>query len=109
MGTRIFVGNLPQSTSTAELSQLFEAYGAVIDAHVITDRATGQSKGFAFVEMSSEDAMRRAIEGLNGTMLGDRALRLDEAKERPAASRGGGRGGYSDSPRRNDRSRDGSW
>ncbi len=99
VGTRIYVGNLPYSADNAQLSQLFTAYGEVVDARVITDRNTGQSKGFGFVEMATEDAARSAIAGLNGTMLGNRALRLDEASERPA---GGGRsGGYSsDRPRR---------
>jgi RNA recognition motif-containing protein len=113
MGTRIYVGNLPRSTTSAELAQLFDAYGDVVDVRVITDRDTGQSKGFAFVEMSTEDAMRSAIEGLNGSMLGDRTLRLDEATERPTGRSHGAndrsRGGYSDRPRRNDRSRDDSW
>jgi cold-inducible RNA-binding protein len=63
----------------------------VVDARVITDRNTGQSKGFGFVEMSTDDEARSAIAGLNGTMLGNRALRLDEAAERPAG--GGGRSG----------------
>lgn len=96
MGTRIYVGNLPYSTDGAQLQQLFGAYGTVVDARVITDRNTGQSKGFGFVEMSTEDEARSAIAGLNGTMLGQRALRVDEAGERPqggGGSRGGG-GGY---------------
>ncbi|HEY7848980.1 MAG TPA: RNA-binding protein [Ktedonobacterales bacterium] len=95
MGTRIYVGNLPYSADDAQLQQLFAAYGSVVDARVITDRNTGQSKGFGFVEMSTEDEARSAIAGLNGTMLGNRALRLDEAAERPAGGgRSGGGGGY---------------
>ncbi|HEU0028661.1 MAG TPA: RNA-binding protein [Ktedonobacterales bacterium] len=106
MGARIYVGNLPYSADNAQLSQLFSAYGEVVDVRVITDRSTGQSKGFAFVEMSTEESARRAISELNGTMLGDRALRLDEAGERPT----GGRGGHSndDRPRRDNGYR-GSW
>jgi len=93
---------------------MFSAYGDVVDVRVITDRDTGQSKGFAFVEMSTEEAARRAISELNGTMLDNRALRLDEASERPAGGRsGGGRsgggGGYGDRSRNDDRSRGGSW
>ena len=108
MGNRIYVGNLPYSADNAQLSQMFSAYGDVVDVRVITDRDTGQSKGFAFVEMSTEEAARRAISELNGTMLDNRALRLDEASERPSGGRsGGGRsnggGGYSD------RSRGGGW
>ena len=94
MGTRIYVGNLPYTTDDGQLNQLFTSYGTVVDARVITDRTTGQSKGFGFVEMSTEDEARSAIAGLNGTMLGNRALRLDEAAERPSGGRsGGGYGG----------------
>lgn len=99
MGARIYVGNLPYSADNTQLSQLFSAYGDVVDVRVITDRSTGQSKGFAFVEMSTEEAARRAIAELNGTMLGDRALRLDEAGERPTGGRS----------RRDDGSRGGGW
>jgi len=95
VGTRIYVGNLPYSTDGAQLQQLFGAYGTVVDARVITDSNTGQSKGFGFVEMSTEDEARSAIAGLNGTMLGQRALRVDEAGERPQGGGGGNRcGGY---------------
>ena len=94
MGTRIYVGNLPYSADDAQLQQLFAAYGSVVDARVITDRNTGQSKGFGFVEMSTDDEARSAIAGLNGTMLGNRALRLDEAAERPAGGGRSGGGGY---------------
>lgn len=100
MGTRIYVGNLPYSTDSAQLSQLFGAYGQVVDARVITDRNTGQSKGFGFVEMATEDEARNAIAGLNGTLLGDRALRVDEASERPSGGGGGRSGGYGNGPRR---------
>ncbi|HEX8733632.1 MAG TPA: RNA-binding protein [Ktedonobacterales bacterium] len=93
MGTRIYVGNLPYSADDEQLRQLFTSYGTVVDARVITDRTTGQSKGFGFVEMSTEDEARAAIAGLNGTMMGSRPLRLDEAAERPAGGRSGG-GGY---------------
>jgi RNA recognition motif-containing protein len=122
VGTRIYVGNLPYSADDAQLQQLFAAYGSVVDARVITDRNTGQSKGFGFVEMSTDDEARSAIAGLNGTMLGNRALRLDEAAERPAGggrsggggyggggrSGGGGGGGYGGG-RRDDYSQGGQW
>ena len=107
MGTRIYVGNLPYSADNAQLSQIFGAYGDVVDARVITDRNSGQSKGFAFVEMSAEEAARRAISQLNGTMLDNRTLRLDEAGERPAGGRSGGSGG--DRPRRDTYSRESRW
>lgn len=107
MGTRIYVGNLPYSADNAQLSQIFGAYGDVVDARVITDRNSGQSKGFAFVEMSTEEAARRAISELNGTTLGSRTLRLDEAGERPAGARSGS---YSDDrPRRDTYSRGSRW
>lgn len=111
MGNRIYVGNLPYSADNAQLSQLFSAYGEVVDARVITDRTTGQSKGFGFVELSTEEDARRAISELNGTMLGNRTIRLDEAGERPSGGGGGGRreGGYGDRPRRDNYSRDERW
>lgn len=112
MGARIYVGNLPYSADTATLTHLFSPYGDLVDVRVITDRATGESKGFAFVEMSTEEAARRAITELNGTMIGDRALRLDEAGARPTGPRSRersrdarGQGSYSDRPRRDDWSR----
>ena len=109
MGTRIYVGNLPYSADNAQLSQMFSAYGDVVDARVITDRDSGQSKGFAFVEMSTEESARQAITELNGAMLDNRALRLDEASERPSGGRSNGGGGYSDRSRRDDRPRNGGW
>lgn len=101
VGTRIYVGNLPYSADNAQLSQMFSAYGDVVDVRVITDRDSGQSKGFAFVEMATEEAARRAIAELNGVMLDNRALRLDEASERPGGGRSGPSGGG--------RSRGGNW
>jgi cold-inducible RNA-binding protein len=98
VGTRIYVGNLPYSADNTQLSQLFTPFGDVVDARVVMDRTTGQSKGFGFVEMSTEEAARNAIASLNGTMMGNRTLRLDEAAERPSGARGGGYGG--DRPRR---------
>ncbi len=84
---KLYVGNLPWSTANGELEDLFAPYGSVISAQVITDRDTGRSRGFGFVEMDQEDA-RRAMEELNGHMLESRALKVNEAKERPR--RGGG-------------------
>lgn len=91
MATRIYVGNLPYSTDNQQLAQLFSAFGEVLDAAVIMDRATGQSKGFGFVEMSDDAQAHNAIQALNGTMLGNRTIRVNEAQ--PRAERGGG-GGY---------------
>lgn len=107
VGNRIYVGNLPYSADNAQLSQLFSAYGEVVDARVITDRTTGQSKGFGFVELSTEEDARRAISELNGTTLGNRTLRLDEAGERPTGPRRDN--GYGDRPRRDSYSRGDNW
>lgn len=94
MSTRIYVGNLPYSTTDEDLRQLFSPFGDVVDARVISDRNTGQSKGFGFVEMGSDTASRDAIAQLNGTMLGSRALRVNEAESRTDRPRSGGGGGY---------------
>lgn len=98
VGTRIYVGNLPYSTTSEQLQQMFSQYGDVVDARVITDRSTGQSKGFGFVEMSTEAAAGEAIAQLNGTLLGERTLRVNEAEARPERPRSG----YGDRPRRED-------
>ena len=87
----IFVGNLDFSANEESIRALFEAYGPVEKVDVITDRDTGRSRGFAFVEMSDSDAADRAIAGLNGTNFGGRALNVNEA--RPKADRGGRGGG----------------
>ena len=92
MATRIYVGNLPYTTDNQQLAQLFSAFGEVLDAAVIMDRATGQSKGFGFVEMSDDTQAHSAIQALNGTMLGNRTIRVNEAQ--PRAERGYGGGGY---------------
>ena len=89
MGKRIYVGNLPFSTTDEDLEQLFANHGAVESARVITDRETGRSRGFGFVEMDA-GAADQAIEALNGKDMDGRALNVNEARER---SRGGGGGG----------------
>ncbi len=88
---RIYVGGLPYQTNAQDLTELFEQVGQVAEATVITDRETGRSKGFGFVEMSDEQEARSAIERLNGTSLGNRTITVNEARERPAG--GGNRGG----------------
>ncbi|MBW4053046.1 MAG: RNA-binding protein [Proteobacteria bacterium] len=80
--TRIYVGNLPFSATEESLRALFSKHGAVENVSLINDRDTGRPRGFGFVEMSSADAAR-AIEALNGTDLGGRPLRVNEAQERP--------------------------
>lgn len=79
---KIYVGNLPWSTSDSDLQDLFAAYGAVQSASVVADRDTGRSRGFGFVEMADSDA-QKAIAELNGHQLESRALRVNEANERP--------------------------
>jgi RNA recognition motif-containing protein len=78
----IFVGNLAFSTTDHDLRQLFELYGAVDTINIITDRYTGQSRGFGFVEMPDSQAAKAAIQGLQGQSLGGRALNVNEAKPR---------------------------
>lgn len=95
MATRIYVGNLPYSADDQQLSQLFGAFGEVIESSVVIDRSTNQSKGFGFVQMATDEEARNAIAGLNGTMLGNRTIRVNEAQPRPERTGGGGyRGGY---------------
>ena len=88
---KLYVGNLPWSTGEAELEELFAGIGEVRSANVITDRDTGRSRGFGFVEMSDDDA-KRAIEDLNGTEVDGRAIRVNEAEEKRRDSRGSGGG-----------------
>ena len=85
----IFVGNLNFKTSEADLRKLFEPYGAVDRVTILTDRDTGRSRGFAFVEMANAEEGDKAIAGLNGTQLEGRTLNVNEA--RPKGERGGGR------------------
>jgi RNA recognition motif-containing protein len=94
VGKKLYCGNLPYSVSSAELEGMFAQYGSVKSADVIMDRDTGQSKGFGFVEMDSEEAAQAAINGLNGQQNNGRALQVNEARPREERSGGGGRGGY---------------
>ena len=98
MGSRIFVGGLPYSADDAKLSEIFAAHGTVTSAQVVTDKFTGRSRGFGFVEMSSDEEASAAIAALNGTDLEGRTLTVNEA--RPMAQRPSGGGGF-----RGDRSR----
>src|SRR3974377_1512843 len=93
----IYVGNLSFDASEDQVRSLFEAHGAVEKVSIVTDRDTGQPRGFAFVEMTDDDAANKAIEALNGTNLGGRNLNINEARpktDRPRGGGGGGRGGY---------------
>ena len=86
---RIYVGGLPYQTTNQDLLDLFEQAGQVAEASVITDRHTGQSKGFGFVEMSNEQEAQSAIEQLNGTLQGGRTITVNQARERQSTgSRG---------------------
>jgi RNA recognition motif-containing protein len=91
MTKKLFVGNLSYQTTENDLTSLFEQAGQVESVSIITDRDTGRSKGFAFVEMSNEDA-EKAIAQFNGTEINGRALNVSEA--RPREDRSGNRGGY---------------
>jgi RNA recognition motif-containing protein len=95
MGRKLYVGNLAYGVDSSQLEQLFSAHGTVESAQVITDRDSGRSKGFGFVEMSSDSEAQAAISALNGQDNGGRALTVNEAKPRENRSGGGGsRGGY---------------
>ena len=94
--TNIYVGNLSFDVSDASLQEAFEAHGTVNKASVVTDRMTGRSRGFGFVEMANDDEAAAAIEAMNGTDLAGRAITVNIAKpreDRGGGSRGGGGGG----------------
>ena len=106
MGSKIYVGGLAYSVTEGRLQELFSTHGTVASANVISDKFTGQSRGFGFVEMSNDDEARSAINQLNGSTLEGRSIIVNEANERPERGRGGGfsrdrrpggdRGGYRD-------------
>jgi RNA recognition motif-containing protein len=93
VGTKLYVGSLPYSTTEQQLSELFSQHGAVTSAKVITDRYTGQSRGFGFVEMATDDEAQKAIAALNGAPLGGRTLVVNEARPQEKRPYGGGGGG----------------
>src|SRR5947209_20301015 len=92
MATNIYVGNLPWSTTTDDLYAMFQQYGAVTRAQVVTDRETGRSRGFGFVEMPNEAEANAAIAALNNQPMNGRPLTVNVAKPRDGG--GGGGGGY---------------
>ncbi len=94
MGKKLYVGNLSYGTTQADLEGLFGAHGTVESANIINDRETGRSKGFGFVEMSSDDEAKAAISELDGQDCDGRALKVNEAKPREPRRGGGGGGGY---------------
>jgi cold-inducible RNA-binding protein len=100
MSVKLYVGNLAFTTTEQDLQDQFSQYGEVSSTSLITDRDTGRSRGFGFVELDSKEAAQNAIQGLNGKEVGGRSLTVNEAKPREdrGGSRGGGgggRGGYS--------------
>ena len=94
MGKKLYVGNLSYDVDSSELQQMFEPYGTVTSAQVITDRDTGRSKGFGFVEMGNDQEAEAAIAALAGKQVGGRSLTVNEARPREDRGGGGGRGGY---------------
>lgn len=92
--TNIFVGNLSYQTTSDDLRAAFEPYGAIDNVSVITDRDTGQPRGFAFVEMANKTEAETAISVLNGTELNGRALNVSEARAKTQGGGGGSRGGF---------------
>ncbi len=91
MGHRIYVGNLSFNTDKDAVRDAFSRFGEVTDVHLVTDRQTGQPRGFGFVTMGTREAAQAAIAGMNGSSLDGRDLRVNEAEERQGG--GGGRGG----------------
>jgi RNA recognition motif-containing protein len=93
MGTRLYVGNLPYAVTELDLRDLFGGLGTVTDAKIVTDRETGRPRGFGFVEMSTEDEARKAIEEINGRDVQGRQVAVKEAEDRRGGGGGGGGGG----------------
>ena len=93
MGNRLYVGNLSFSSTEDTLRQAFGPYGAVVDVHLVTDRMSGQSRGFGFVTMGSREEAESAMQAMNGADLDGRSLKVNEAEERSGSRGGGARGG----------------
>lgn len=90
MGKKLYIGNLNYTTDEASVRKMFEPHGEVVSINLITDRYTGQSKGFGFVEMATDEAAKAAMTALNGQQIDGRAIRVNEAFDKPR--REGGRG-----------------
>ncbi len=93
MGSKLYVGGLPYSATETQLTSLFAEHGTVESARVIADKFTGQSRGFGFVEMSTDEEAKAAITALNGSQMDGRSLTVNEAKPMEPRSGGGGGGG----------------
>jgi RNA recognition motif-containing protein len=102
MNTKLYVGNLPYETTESDLQALFEGAGPVSTVNIVRDRATGQARGFAFVEMGDADGAQRAIRELNKQPYGGRNLTVNEAKPMEPRGSGGG-GGFGGGRQRRDR------
>ncbi len=96
MSTKLFVGNLSFDTTENDLQDAFAAHGTVTEANLMMDRATGRPRGFAFITMGTPEEAQKAIDALNGSSLGGRALTVNVAKPREERSGGGGGGGGRD-------------
>ncbi|HET7502200.1 MAG TPA: RNA-binding protein [Kofleriaceae bacterium] len=94
MNTRLYVGNLSFNTSADGVRTAFQEFGTVSDVHLVSDRETGRSRGFAFVTMGTPEEAAKAIEGMDGRTLDGRPLRVNEAEQRQARGGGGGGGGF---------------
>lgn len=104
MGSKVYVGNLPFSVDEQQLRTLFEEGGReVLEINVVTDRDTGRPRGFAFVNMASQEGAQAAIDALNGFELGGRALTVNMAREQQPRGGGSGRGGFGRGGGRRDR------
>lgn len=102
MARKLYVGNLPFNTAEDELRGLFEGAGAVDSVNMVRDNATGQARGFAFVEMATDEDAQKAISMLNNYQLGGRALTVNEARPKPQGGGGYGGGGGGNSRRRSE-------
>jgi RNA recognition motif-containing protein len=99
----IYVGNLPFNLGEEDLSKIFEEYGEIASAKIITDKFTGRSKGFGFVEMENDEEAKTAIEELNNAEVGGRNIKVNESRPRSNDNRGGGGGGGRGGYNRRDR------
>ncbi len=93
MNTKLFVGNLSFNTTENDLQDAFAAHATVTEANLMMDRATGRPRGFGFITMGSPEEAQKALNALNGTMLGDRNITVNEARPRESRTGGGFRGG----------------
>jgi RNA recognition motif-containing protein len=94
MNTRLYVGNLSFNTTADGVRTAFQEFGTVSDVHLVTDRETGRSRGFAFVTMGTPEEAAKAIQGMDGKQVDGRPLRVNEAEQRQQRGGGGGGGGY---------------